>query len=315
MTRHCSPVPSAGSLVLLSATDESRRANRSYLQVYVRSEERIVGVNGVELCAQTFGDADDPATLLVMGLAASMLHWEDEFCERLAAGSRYVIRYDHRDTGRSVTYPPGAPGYTGDDLVADAAGLLDALEVDRAHIVGFSMGGAIAQLLALDYADHVASLTLISTSPTGADLPGMTDSLRAYYAEPPPVPHWTDREAVIEYLVAEERAYAAPSHPFAKSERRELAGRIFDRTRNMAATMENHSMLDGTHDWRERLGEIRVPTLVLHGTEDPLFPIGHALALASEIPEARLVRLEGVGHELPRGAWDVVVPAILAHTH
>jgi pimeloyl-ACP methyl ester carboxylesterase len=281
----------------------------------MKSNERMVEVNGVELCAQTFGNADDPAVLLVMGLAASMLHWEDEFCERLAAGPRFVIRYDHRDTGRSVTYPPGAPGYTGDDLVADAAGLLDALGVGRAHVVGLSMGGAIAQLLALDYADRVASLTLISTSPgTGDDLPGMSDELRAYFADPPPDPDWSDREAVIDYLVEDERLYAARSRPFEEAQRRELAGRIFDRATDIAASMKNHWALDGGESWRERLGEICARTLVLHGTEDPLFPIGHALALERAIPGARLIRLEPMGHELPRAVWDMVVPEILRHT-
>jgi pimeloyl-ACP methyl ester carboxylesterase len=281
----------------------------------MKSTERILQVNGVELCTQTFGSADDPAVLLVMGLAASMLHWEDAFCERLAGGSRFVIRYDHRDTGRSVAYPPGAPEYTGDDLVSDAGGLLDALGVSPAHVVGFSMGGALAQLLALDYPARVASLTLISTSPgTGADLPGMSEELRAHFADPPPEPDWSDREAVVEYLVEDERAYAARSRPFAEAERRELARRIVDRTTDVAASMKNHWALEGGESWRERLGQIRVPTLVIHGTEDPLFPIGHALALASEIPGARLVRLEGIGHELPREAWDVVVPEILRHT-
>jgi pimeloyl-ACP methyl ester carboxylesterase len=281
----------------------------------MQSPERILEVNGVGLCAQTFGSADDPAVLLVMGLAASMLHWEDELCERLAGGSRFVIRYDHRDTGHSVAYPPGAPGYTGDDLVADAAGVIDALKVGPAHVVGFSMGGALAQLLALDYPERVASLTLISTSPgTGADLPRMSEELRAHFADPPPEPDWSDRDAVVEYLVEDERAYAARSRPFAEAERRELARRIFDRTTDIAASMKNHWALEGGESWRERLGQIRVPTLVLHGTEDPLFPIGHALALASEIPGARLVRLEGIGHELPREAWDVVVPEILRHT-
>jgi pimeloyl-ACP methyl ester carboxylesterase len=277
--------------------------------------EKIVEVNGVALCVQTFGRADDPAVLLVMGLAASMLSWEDELCERLAEGGRFVIRYDHRDTGRSVSYPPGAPGYTGDDLLADAAGLLGALGVARAHVVGMSMGGALAQLLALDHADRVASLTLISTSPgTGDDLPGMSAELRARFADPPPEPDWSDRDAVIEYLVEEERAYAAPSRPFEQAQRRELAGRIIERTTDLAASMKNHWMLGGGESWRERLGEIAVPTLVLHGTEDPLFPIGHALALEREIPGARLIRLERMGHELPRAVWDVVVPEILRHT-
>jgi pimeloyl-ACP methyl ester carboxylesterase len=281
----------------------------------MKSPERMVEVDGVELCAQTFGSADDPPVLLVMGLAASMLHWEDDFCERLADGSRFVIRYDHRDTGRSVSYPPGAPGYTGDDLIADAAGLLDALGARRAHVAGFSAGGGIAQRLALDYAGRLLSLTLISTSPgAGDDLPGMSERMRAHFAEPPPEPDWSDREAVIEYLVEDERAYAAPSRPFEEAERREVAGRIFDRTTDIAASMQNHWALEGGESWRDRLGEIDVPTLVLHGTEDPLFPIGHAEVLEREIPGARLVRIERMGHELPREAWDIVVPEILRHT-
>jgi pimeloyl-ACP methyl ester carboxylesterase len=280
-----------------------------------QAEERIVEVNGVQLCAQTFGRADNPPVLLIMGLSASMLHWEDEFCERLAAGSRFVIRYDHRDTGRSVAYPPGAPGYTGDDLDADAAGLLDALGVTPTHVVGFSAGGGIAQILALDYPDRIASLTLISTSPgTGADLPGMSDELRAHFAAPPPEPDWSDRQAVVDYLVEDERAYAARSRRFEEAERRELAGRIFDRTIDIAASRNHWLLDDGGEGWRERLGEIRVPTLVLHGTEDPFFQIAHALALEREIPGARLVRVEGMGHELPRAAWDVLVPEILRHT-
>jgi pimeloyl-ACP methyl ester carboxylesterase len=281
----------------------------------MQSGERMVEVNGVELCVETFGDAGEPAVLLIMGAAASMLHWEDEFCRRLAAGGRFVIRYDHRDTGRSVTYPPGAPGYTGDDLVSDAAGVLDAVGVSRAHVVGMSMGGGIAQLLALDYPERVSSLTLISSSPgSGADLPAMSDELHAYFVEPPPQPDWSDRDAVIEYLVEDERVYAAHSRPFDEKARRELAGRTFDRSFDLAATMTNHFVLDGGRSWRDRLGEIRVPTLVLHGTEDPFFPIGHGRALAREIPGARLVPLEQTGHEVPRETWDIVVPAILEHT-
>jgi len=274
----------------------------------------MVEVRGVHLCVETFGDARDPAVLLIMGIGASMLHWEEELCERLARGGRFVIRYDHRDTGRSVTYVPGAPEYTGDDLVKDAAGVLDALGIDRAHIVGMSMGGAIAQLLALEYADRVLSLTLISTSPgSGPDLPPMSDELRAYFEQPPPAPDWSERDAAIEYLVEDERMYAARSRPFDEAGKRELAGRIFDRSLDLASSMTNHFILDGGDDWRHRLGEIRVPTLVLHGTEDPLFPIGHGQALAREIPGARFVTLDQTGHELPRESWDVVVPAVLEH--
>jgi pimeloyl-ACP methyl ester carboxylesterase len=275
----------------------------------------MIETNGVELCAEAFGDRANPPILLNMGVGASMLWWEDPFCRMLADAGRFVIRYDQRDTGRSVTYAAGAPEYTGADLIADAAGILDAVGVKRAHVVGMSAGGAVAQLLALDHRERVASLTLISTSPgSGADLPPGSDELSAYFADPPPQPDWSDRDAAIAYLVEDERVYAARSHPFDEAGRRELAARVVDRSRDLAASMTNHFLLEDGEDWRGRLGEIRVPTLVLHGDEDPLFPLGHAHALAREIPGARLLVLERTGHELPPRTWDVVVPAILEHT-
>src|SRR5918995_7542204 len=139
--------------------------------------ERLIEANGVELCTEPFGAPTDPPILLVMGTGASMLWWEEDFCRMLAERGRFVIRYDHRDTGRSLTYEPGRPGYTGADMVADAAGVLDAYGIPAAHVVGVSAGGALAQLLALDFADRVSSLVLISTSPalpTGRDMPPPT---------------------------------------------------------------------------------------------------------------------------------------------
>lgn len=279
--------------------------------------ERIVRANRVDLCLETFGDGADPAILLIAGAASSMLSWENDFCERLAAGSRFVIRYDNRDTGRSVTYKPDAPKYTGPDLVDDAVGILDALGLDRAHVVGLSMGGGTGQLLALDHPDRVSSLTLISTSagPGDPDLPGISDDLRARFESPTPTPDWSDRDAVIEYIVEDARAYAATTRPFDEAAWRDLAGRDFDRSANIASSMTNHFLLDGGDGWRKRLGALRTSTLVIHGEEDPLFPPAHAHALAEEIPNARLLILEQTGHELPRTVWDVVVPAILAHTN
>jgi pimeloyl-ACP methyl ester carboxylesterase len=275
----------------------------------------VVHVSGAELCVETFGERSDPAILLVMGAGASMDWWEDELCERLAAGSRYVVRYDHRDTGQSTSYPPGAPGYTGADLVADPIAVLDALGVRAAHVVGLSMGGALAQVIGLDHPERVASLTLIATSPAGpeADLPPMTDEARAAFgalAEP----DWSDREAVIDYLTELARAGAGRSRPFDEQGTRALWERVLDRTTNIESSMRNHYAAEGGDRWRERLAQLDVPTLVIHGTEDPVFPLGHGEALAREIPGAELLTLEGAGHELPRRDWDVVVPAILAHS-
>lgn len=278
-----------------------------------QSNEKLVRANGVDLCVETFGDPADPAILLVMGSSASMDWWESEFCERLAAGSRFVIRYDHRDTGRSVTYAPGAPPYTLRDLAEDAIGLLDAFGLDSAHLVAMSMGGAIAQLVALDHPDRVTSLTLISTSPGGSDLPPTSEEFVAHVTAAAE-PDWSDRAAVIDYLVDLARASASGTRPFDETAMRDLWGHVIDRTVNITSTMTNHSLIDGGEPMRERLGEIGAPTLVIHGTEDPVLRFGHALALAKEIPGAHLLALEQTGHELPRPVWDVVVPAILRHT-
>ena len=282
------------------------------------SGERIVRANGVDICVETFGDPADPPILLIMGGAASMDWWEDGFCERLMAGSRFVIRYDHRDTGRSISYEPVAAPYSLRDLSDDAVGLLDAFGLESAHLVGMSVGGWIGQLVALDHPDRVASLTLISTSPTAGpsdpDLPEMSEELQAFFAEEASEPDWSDRDAVIDYIVEGERPFAG-SRPFDEAAIREIAARVFYRTTNLASSITNHAGIDSGARWRERLGEVSVPTLVIHGTEDPMFPYGNAVALAKEIPGAQLLPLERVGHEVPhRALWDVVAPAILRHT-
>ena len=281
---------------------------------------RIVQANGVDLCVQSFGDKLDPALLLIAGAAGSMDWWEDELCERLAAGGCFVMRYDHRDTGQSASYPPRAPGYDGRDLVEDAVGVLDALAVRCAHVVGMSMGGGVAQELALLHPGRVAPLTLISTSPAvprEADKPALpppSDELRKRFADPLPEPDWSDRAAVADYLIEDWRPYFG-SRGFDESALRELAARVVERTRNIASSMTNHSVMEQGEPVRARLGEIRSPTLVVHGTDDPLFPYAHGEALAAEIPGARLLGLTGVGHEYPpRATWAEVVPAILRLT-
>lgn len=277
-------------------------------------QQLVAVAPSVDLCVETFGDPADPAVLLIGGAASSMDWWEDPFCERLAAGGRFVLRYDLRDTGRSTSYPAGSPAYGGPDLVTDALALLDAFELDAAHLVGLSMGGGIAQLIAIEHPERVASLTLMSTSPGGPDLPPMSPTLRAVFADPAPQPDWTDRAAVVDYVVAGVRPFAG-SYPFDEAHVRELVGRIVDRTRDMAASATNHWMLDGGEPIRPRLGEITAPTLVLHGTADPLFPYGHAETLAAEIENAALMPLDGVGHEFPPPpVWDLVLDAILRHT-
>ena len=275
-----------------------------------------VTVNEAELCVDTIGDPAHPAVLLIMGAGGSMDRWEEPFCARLASAGRHVIRYDHRDTGGSTTYPPGRPGYTGDDLVADPLAILDHLGAERAHVVGLSMGGAIAQRIAVEYPERVRSLTLMSTSPAGSgggELPPMSDELRTVFAaDARPDPDWADRDATIAYLLEEERPYAG-ARGLDERALRALLGRVYDRSPGLASA-NNHFLVEGSEMPRARLGEIAAPTLVIHGTDDALFPPAHGEALAREIPGARLLLVDGLGHELPPWAWDEVLPALIAVT-
>jgi pimeloyl-ACP methyl ester carboxylesterase len=282
-----------------------------------RSGERLLRANGVDLCIETFGNAVDPTVLLLAGATSSMDWWEDGLCEQIAAGGRSVVRYDQRDTGRSVTYEPGAPQYTEADLLRDAIGILGALGVEAAHLVGVSMGGGLAQSLAIAHPKRVATLTLVSTSSGSREgLPPMSDELRATFANPPPDPDWTDREAVVDSIVEGWRPYHG-TRPFDESRLREIAERVFDRTTNMESSMKNHWLIeDGEGAPRQAgLRGIAAPTLVTHGTADPLLPFPHGEALAREIPNARLLPLEGMGHGYPpEWTWPVFVPALLDHT-
>jgi pimeloyl-ACP methyl ester carboxylesterase len=273
--------------------------------------ERMIEANGVELCTEAFGDPGDPPILLVMGIGASMVWWEEGFCRMLADGGRFVIRYDHRDTGRSVSYEPGRPGYGSADLIADAAGILDAYGIPAAHMVGCSAGGGMAQLLALGFPGHVRSLTLISTSfavSTDRALPPPTEAfgrgLSTIEVD------WSDPTSVIEYLVDYWRVIAGDERPFDEALFRELARRDVERARDFRAA-QNHDLLHDEEQSREPLSSITAPTLVVHGTADPMFPIGHGEALAEEIPGARLLRLEGAGHGLYRPDWEQIAAAIL----
>ncbi len=276
--------------------------------------ERMIDVGGIELCTESFGEPTDPPVLLVMGIGASMLGWDEGFCRGVAAAGWFVIRYDHRDTGRSITYPPGHPGYRATDLIADAIRVLDAYRLEAAHLVGVSAGGAFAQLLALDFADRILSLVLISTSPAmsiGRDLPPPTAEFNRFVAEAEV--DWSNRESVTEYLVGYSRLLAGGQRPFDEPACRDFVQRDLARARNVAS-LQNHGVME--HDDRPRspLSSITVPTLVIHGTADPMFPFAHGQALAEEIPGATLLQIDGAGHGIDRGDSASIVSAILDHT-
>ena len=276
--------------------------------------ERMIDVSGVELCTEPFGDSADRPILLVQGVGASMLWWDEGFCRFLSASGRLVIRYDHRDTGRSITYKPGHPGYTGADLVADAAGVLDAYRIPAAHVVGVSAGGAFAQLLALEFPERVRSLVLISTSPAtpgDRDLPAPTDAFRQFVSTANV--DRSDRESVVEYLVGYCRVLAGHVRPFDEARLRDLVRRDVERARNFAAARNHDLLAEGTSS-HERLSSITAPTLVIHGTADPMFPVEHGVTLAHEIPGARLLRLESAGHGVDPADRETVAAAIIQHT-
>lgn len=280
--------------------------------------EQTITTDGVELCVETFGDPADPTVLLIAGGAQSMVWWEDDFCNQLAKAGRHVVRYDHRDTGRSTSSPAGQPSYTGEDLATDPLRILDALGIDRAHLVGLSLGGGIAQRLALEYPERVRTLTLTASSPWVAtekahNLPGPTPQVTATFTSPDPEPDWTDRDAVIEYRVDAERPYVG-SLGFDEPRCRRLAVLEVDRTTNMAASITNHFILDDSPS-EARLSQITAPTLILHGTTDPMFPLEHGQALAEEIPGARLAPLPGSGHQQPPPElWDLAITELVDHT-
>ncbi len=293
-------------------------------------------VNGIELCTETFGEATDPALLLLAGEASSMDWWDDEFCRRLAAGGRFVIRYDHRDTGRSTSFPAG-PAYSGIDLMNDALGVLDALHIRAAHLVGLSLGGALAQRMAVEHPTRVLTLSLIATTagPAAAAAPDdgpVSDGAVSSDGDAdlaPPVRtgtirvatrtatatdlevDWSDRRSAVTQLIAEIRAGGGPFTPDEPYLRR-LAERVFDRSTDLSAARTNHRLAGHCLPVRDRLGTITAPTVVLHGTLDRRFPAQHPEELARAIPGARLVWLDGVGHEVPPQAlWNTVLTEIL----
>ena len=273
----------------------------------------IIIVNGIGLCVETFGARGDPAILLIHGAATSMQGWDDEFYERLSAGGRFVIRYDQRDTGRSVSYPPGQPGYAFSDLIDDTAGLLEAFELESAHFVGLSMGGGIAMGAALRFPNCVASLTLIGTSPGGPDLQSMSEDFLNFISRNE-YPNSSDREAVIDHVIAFLRVCLGGADVLDEVELRDPIGRDIDRTTNIASSQINHFTIDTGAQMRDRLDEITVPTLVIHGEHDPIFRPGHAETLQREISDAELLLMKQTGHVLLRPTWNSVAPALLAHT-
>lgn len=277
-------------------------------------EVRIVHFDHVSLAVDEFGDPKDPVVLLIAGATQSMDWWTPDFCESLAAAGLHVVRYDQRDTGQSTTSSPGWPDYSGADLARDAVRILDALNVEAAHLVGLSMGGGVAQHLGVHAPARVRTLALIESSPAGGEageLPPPDPALGASASALPEVIDWTDASAVINYRVEAERPCAG-SIGFDEERVRAIATLEFGRTTNMESSVTNHFLVANSVEVNPSM--IRRPTLVIHSDSDPLFPLAHGEALARMIPGATLQRVDGMGHEAPPPqVWDVVLPALVDH--
>jgi pimeloyl-ACP methyl ester carboxylesterase len=272
----------------------------------------LIAANGVELWVERHGDPAGETVLLLSGSDATTLRWPASFLDALVAAGLDVVTYDHRDSGASTKIDPDTP-YLLDDLAADAAGLLDALGVERAHLVGYSMGGAVAQVLALDHADRVATLTLVSTTPGLGDdrLPFAADwfveRMAARLWEPPP----RATEARVAWIVDLYRMLAGPRHAFDEERQAELAAAEISRAWYPES---GHGVAAGGSPSRlDRLGGITAPTLVVHGTADPVFALEHAHALHAGIPGARLELIEGLGHEVPAAFGADLAALVLDH--
>ena len=275
--------------------------------------------NGIDIEYDTFGDLKDAPLLLVMGLGAQMISWEEDFCEQLAARGFHVIRYDNRDTGLSTRMeaagPPDMaaalsgnpkPAYRLDDMADDGVGLLDALGIKAAHIVGASMGGFIAQLIAINHPSRTLSLTSIMSGPSMREgVPPTPEGSAVLLAKPS-----SNREESIELTLWGRRALVGPGDPFDEKFERAKAVRAVDRAYYPVGAGRQLVAILAAEDRLERLQGVRVPTLVIHGTDDVLVPVENGRRVAAAVPGAILLELEGMGHDLPRRVWPQIIDAI-----
>ncbi len=286
--------------------------------------ERLVHANGVDIWTEDFGEPSNPTILLVMGAGGQAVLWPDEFIDALVAGGKHVIRYDNRDVGQTTCFDFEKDPYTIADMAADAVAVLDAYGVDQADIVGASMGGMIVQTVALNAPNRVRTMTSIMSTPLAAGvmaaIMGGGDGtlprpeqkvldLMALNAELPK----SDEER-IDRAVEQWRALAGTMAPFDEDEVRERERRILARAKNIDAANNHQLAIASSPDRTDDLPRITAPTLVIHGTQDPILPYPHGEATAKAIAGAKLVPIEGMGHELPAPAIPILVDAILDHT-
>ncbi|UOY01380.1 alpha/beta fold hydrolase [Blastococcus sp. PRF04-17] len=281
-----------------------------------------VQVGEIEIAYETFGRREDPPVLLVMGLATQMIGWPDDFCRDLAGRGYFVVRFDNRDIGLSThLHDAGAPdvmsvlggdtssvAYGLADLADDTIGLLDALALDRVHLVGASMGGMIAQLVALRAPERVATLTSIMSTTGDPSVGSPNDAALGVLLAPPA----GDRDAAIQRVVDTYRVIGSPGFEFDESALRDRAGLSFDRAYDPAGVARQLAAILTTPDRTPELRKIAVPTLVIHGAEDALVNVTGGRATAAAIPDCDLLVVDGMGHDLPRAVWPQLLDRMTA---
>jgi len=285
--------------------------------------------NGIQIEYDTFGNKSSPALLLIIGLGGQMIHWDEEFCESLAGKGYFVIRFDNRDIGLSTKFDeagvpdimgminalmsgnPVNPPYTFEDMAEDTVGLLDALGIKKAHICGMSMGGMIAQILALRHPERFLSLTSIYSTTGNPELPQPRSDVMELLLTPTPL----EREAAVEYSMKVFKKISGSGFPFDEAWHRNILERSYDRSFYPPGIMRQFMAILTQQNRKHALSSLSIPALVIHGTDDPLVPIACGRDTARAIPGSKFVSIEGMGHDLPHGgAWPRIMEAIVKHT-
>jgi pimeloyl-ACP methyl ester carboxylesterase len=289
----------------------------------------VADANGIQIEYETFGEPSSPALLLIIGLGSQLIHWQEEFCQKIADEGYYVVRYDNRDAGLSTKFEGlgtteivekmGAlfsgqtvsTPYTIEDMADDAAGLLDALKIEKAHICGMSMGGFIAQTFAINNPSRTLSLTSIYSH--CGNRSEFIPTQEAMEAMMEPVP--AERERYIEYVVAFFKLIYGGGLPFDEEFHKKIAARAYDRSFCPDGTLRQYLAIMVQKDRGEALGKLKVPSLIIHGDDDPLVPLVGGKATAEAIPEADLMIIQGMGHVLPNlnAYWDDIKDALVKH--
>jgi pimeloyl-ACP methyl ester carboxylesterase len=306
---------------------DSRIRRMDMIEGIPYSEPTKVKVNTIDIVYDTFGETTDPPMLLIMGLGEQMISWDEDFCRQIAAHGYWVIRFDNRDVGLSTRLDElGIPNvlalmqakaqgeavqapYTLRDMADDAVGLLDALEIGSAHIVGISMGGMIAQEMAIHHPRRVRTLTSIMSSTGNPELPPPRPEAQSVLLKPFPM----DRESYLENAIQTWRILSGPGYPMDEARVRERAGKSFDRGLSLTGTARQLAAILASDSREEALRSITHKTLVIHGDADPLVPVECGKETASSIPNAKLLIIEGMGHDLPLAVAPQVLEAIVNH--